>query len=87
MDPLVAARMMGRRRTESLLDRLTPRELEVLSLMAQGQSNHAIATRLFLTAKTVETHVRMIFQKLDLVQTADDHRRVQAVLQFLERSP
>jgi DNA-binding NarL/FixJ family response regulator len=86
MDPLVAAKMMGRRRTESVLERLTPRELEVLSLMAEGRSNHAIATRLVLTAKTVETHVRTIFQKLDLPQAADDHRRVRAVLQFLEQS-
>jgi DNA-binding NarL/FixJ family response regulator len=62
---------------------LTDREKAVLALMAQGRSNHAIANRLFVTEKTVEAHIRAIFIKLNLSPTADDHRRVLAVITYL----
>ena len=84
IDPLVAAKMLGRRQRGSVLDRLTPREREVLAFMAEGRSNHWIGNHLVLHSKTVETHVRAIFRKLDLVDSGQDHRRVQAVLQFLK---
>jgi len=67
-------------------DELTRRQRTVLSLMAQGRSNQAIADRLSLTPKTVEAHIRGIFLKLDLLPTEDDHRRVLAVLRFLQQS-
>ena len=70
-----------RRRTA--LDELTPREREVLSLMAEGRTNAGIARRLWLTEKTVETHVRTILMKLGLQISDDDHRRVLAVLTYL----
>ncbi len=62
---------------------LSDRELAVLALMAEGRSNHAIGRRLFLSQKTVESHVRNIFMRLDLSQEPDDHRRVLAVLHYL----
>ncbi|MDQ1404034.1 MAG: hypothetical protein QOG03_2350 [Actinomycetota bacterium] len=83
IDPMVAARMLGRARVEAVIDRLSPRERDVLALMAEGLSNQAICDRLFLNAKTVESHVRAIFTKLDLETSPTDHRRVRAVLQFL----
>ncbi|GAA4483993.1 hypothetical protein GCM10023171_16320 [Microbacterium panaciterrae] len=67
----------------SPLAALTPREHEVLVLVAEGRSNAAIARRLWLTPRTVETHIRGIFAKLDLIEDASDHRRVLAVLAFL----
>jgi DNA-binding NarL/FixJ family response regulator/class 3 adenylate cyclase len=83
IDPLVAEQLLRRRRSDVALARLTERERDVLSLMAQGRSNAAIADQLGLSAKTVETHVRSIFTKLDLPESPDGHRRVQAVVQWL----
>jgi DNA-binding NarL/FixJ family response regulator len=83
IDPEVVSQLLGRRRDESPLRELTTREREVLNLMAQGRSNQGISQKLFLSPKTVETHVHSIFQKLDLTTAADDHRRVLAVLTYL----
>ena len=83
IDPEVVARLLGRQRGHSPLDELTPREREILGLMAEGRSNQAIADRLILEVKTVEGHVRAIFSKLQLEPTAEDHRRVLAVLAYL----
>jgi DNA-binding NarL/FixJ family response regulator len=83
IDPEVVAQLVGRRDAEGPLDELTPREREVLGLMAEGRSNKAICDKLFLSPKTVETHVNSIFGKLNLPQAPDDHRRVLAVLTFL----
>jgi DNA-binding NarL/FixJ family response regulator len=82
LDPEVVATMLGRRRDDPL-DELTEREREVLGLIAEGRSNHAIAEQLVITERAVEKHVTSIFSKLDLAPTADDHRRVLAVLTFL----
>jgi DNA-binding NarL/FixJ family response regulator len=84
LDPEVVARLLGRRRKEDPLAQLSPREREVLALMAEGRSNHAIAEALVVTERAVEKHVTSIFSKLDLPPTADDHRRVLAVLKYLE---
>jgi DNA-binding NarL/FixJ family response regulator len=86
IDPEVIGQLMGRRRERDPLEELTPREREVLSLMAEGLSNRGICERLFLSPKTIETHVNSIFTKLRLAPAPDDHRRVLAVLAFL-RSP
>ena len=83
MDPEVVSRLVGRPRQDDRVADLTPREREVLSLMAEGRSNSAICAKLFLSPKTVETHVNSIFTKLRLAQAPDDHRRVLAVLAFL----
>jgi DNA-binding NarL/FixJ family response regulator len=83
IDPEVVARLLGRRRSHSPLDELTPREREILALMAEGRSNAAIAERLTLDLRTVEGHVRAIFSKLGLEPTTEDHRRVLAVLAYL----
>jgi DNA-binding NarL/FixJ family response regulator len=85
-DPDVVAAMLNGRRRRDQLNRLTAREREVLGLMAEGLTNPAIATRLQLTAKTVETHVRSIFQRLDLAVEAAHDRRVLAVLAYLRAS-
>jgi DNA-binding NarL/FixJ family response regulator len=82
-DPAVVSRLLGRRQGDYPLDSLTPREREVLELMAQGRSNQAIAEKLVVTAGAVEKHVRSIFGKLGLPVSAEDHRRVLAVLTFL----
>ncbi len=83
IDPSVVALLVGRSHERDPLEELTPRELEVLQLMAEGRSNHAISQQLFLTGRTVESHVRSIFLKLNLQQAEDDHRRVLAVLSYL----
>jgi DNA-binding NarL/FixJ family response regulator len=86
IDPTIVSRLLGRRRREDPVERLTEREREVLGLIAEGMSNKAIAARLFVTERTVEAHVTQIFQKLELPESADQHRRVLAVLAFL-RAP
>jgi DNA-binding NarL/FixJ family response regulator len=88
VDPTIVSRLLGRRRQASPLDELTPREREVLALLAEGLSNRAIAERLVVTERTVEAHVKQIFMKLDLQTSPDSHRRVLAVLAYLrgERS-
>jgi DNA-binding NarL/FixJ family response regulator len=83
LDPEVVSHMLGRRRREDPLDELTPREREVLGLMAEGRSNHAIAEQLVVTERAVEKHVTSIFGKLGLASKPDDHRRVLAVLAYL----
>jgi DNA-binding NarL/FixJ family response regulator len=83
LDPEVVSQLLSRRRRDRRLAVLTPREREVLSLMAEGRSNHAIARTLYVTEGAVEKHVRNIFGKLGLAQTGDDHRRVLAVLTYL----
>lgn len=83
IDPEVVGRLLGRPRTHSALDELTPREREILGLMAEGRSNQAIAERLGLETKTIEGHVRAIFSKLSLEPALEDHRRVLAVLAYL----
>jgi DNA-binding NarL/FixJ family response regulator len=83
LDPQVVATLVTTPERESALDELTPREREVLSLMAEGRTNAGIAKRLWLTEKTVETHVRAILMKLGLTVSDDDHRRVLAVLAYL----
>ena len=82
-DPTIVARLVGRAREDSPLDELTGREREVLSLMAEGHSNDAICRKLYLSPKTVETHVRHILLKLGIGETPDYHRRVLAVLAYL----
>jgi DNA-binding NarL/FixJ family response regulator len=83
IDPQVIAQLLGRPREDDPLAELTPREREVLGLMAEGLSNKGICGRLFLSPKTIETHVNSIFLKLRLMPAPDDHRRVLAVLAFL----
>jgi DNA-binding NarL/FixJ family response regulator len=83
VDPTIVSRLMARGEGGGPLAELTAREREVLGLMAEGYSNQAIRERLFLSPKTVETHVRQIFLKLDLRDTPEQHRRVAAVLAFL----
>ena len=83
-DPEVVAQLMGRRRQDDLLTELTPREREVLGLMAEGLSNSAIAKRLWLTVGAVEKHISSIFSRLGLYQGEDENRRVRAVLTYLE---
>jgi DNA-binding NarL/FixJ family response regulator len=85
LDPAVVAQLVGRSRKDDPLDRLTPREREVLELMAEGRSNQAISDRLVVTERAVEKHVTSIFAKLGLPADASDHRRVLAVLAYLRR--
>ena len=83
LDPSIVSRMVGRRRGDDPLSDLTPREKEVLELMAEGRSNKAIAEQLVVTERAVEKHVTSIFGKLRLPASSEDHRRVLAVLAFL----
>jgi DNA-binding NarL/FixJ family response regulator len=83
MDPEAVAQLLGGRSDDSPLDELTPREREVLELMAEGRTNHAIAERMVVTEGAVEKHVSNIFGKLGLPPSDVDHRRVLAVLAFL----
>jgi serine/threonine-protein kinase PknK len=82
-DPDVVAELVGQRRHRGTVEALTPRERDVLELMARGLSNGAIGRRLWITPGAVEKHVRGIFQKLDLPETPDDNRRVLAVMRYL----
>ena len=84
LDPTVVSQLVGRKRSNDPIDALTAREREVLELMAEGLSNSAIAARVFLTDRGVEKHVTSIFQKLQLPVAADTHRRVLAVVAFLQ---
>jgi DNA-binding NarL/FixJ family response regulator len=84
LDPSVVSQLVGRRRSDDPLDELTAREREVLEAMAEGLSNSAIAARIFLTERGVEKHVTSIFQKLRLPVASDTHRRVLAVVAFLQ---
>jgi DNA-binding NarL/FixJ family response regulator len=86
VDPSLMRQLVNRRRHEDPLDTLSPREQQVLALMAEGRSNAGIARRLWLAEATVEKHIRSIMTKLDLAQTDDDHRRVRAVIAYLEAS-
>ena len=83
VDPTIVSRLLGRKRREDPLDDLTRREREVLALVAEGLSNAAIAARLFVTARTVEAHVKQVFLKLRLDANPQSHRRVLAVLAYL----
>jgi DNA-binding NarL/FixJ family response regulator len=83
IDPTIVARLLSRRRRDDPLARLTPREREVLALVAEGLSNRAIAERLFVTERTVEAHTKQIFEKLGLFDDPTTHRRILAVLAFL----
>ncbi|MEY2567677.1 MAG: hypothetical protein QOE35_2206 [Actinomycetota bacterium] len=84
VDPGLVQELVSARRRDDPLAVLTPREREVLGLMAEGYSNAGIARRLFVAEGTIEKHVRSLLQKLQLAETADDHRRVLAVITFLD---
>jgi len=86
IDPTIVARLLGRRRRADPLEELTPREREVLGLIAEGLSNRALAARLYVTERTIEAHVKQIFLKLHLDASPESHRRVLAVLAYLRSS-
>ncbi len=86
VDPEVVAALLGRQRATGPLDELSDREHECLALMAEGRSNPEICERMFLSPRTVESHVRTIFRKLELDKTYHGHRRVLAVLTYLRAS-
>jgi DNA-binding NarL/FixJ family response regulator len=83
LDPTIVSQLLGRRRGQDPLAELSPREREVLELMAEGRSNQGIAERLVITERAVQKHATNIFRKLGLAESSDDHRRVLAVLTFL----
>lgn len=83
LDPLVVSELIGRRRNDDRLERLTTREREVISLMAERHSNQGIADQLVVTERAVQKHITSIFQKLGLTESTDGHRRVLAVLASL----
>jgi DNA-binding NarL/FixJ family response regulator len=83
-DPKLVAELLGRTRRTDPLDALTPREREVIKLMAEGQSNAGIAKTLWITQGAVEKHIKHIFSKLGIPATSDTHRRVLAVITFLD---
>ena len=85
VDPTIVARIMGRKRASDPLAQLSPREQEVLALVAEGLSNRAVAERLFVTDRTVEAHMASVFSKLGMEESPDPHRRVLAVLTFRRR--
>jgi DNA-binding NarL/FixJ family response regulator len=87
LDPEVVGRMLGRRRAGGPLEQLSPRERDVLAAMAEGKSNQGIADALVVTEAAVEKHVTGIFQKLGLGPTTTEHRRVRAVLAYLQEQP
>lgn len=84
LDPEVVARMLGTRRADARLAKLTSREMEVLALVAEGRTNLGISRRLWLTERTVETHVSSIMAKLDVAAMGTGHRRVLAVIAYLD---
>ena len=86
IDPEIVSRLFRRQREHDPLESLTEREREILALMAEGRSNQGICERLFLSPKTVETHVGRIFTKLGILPASEDHRRVLAVLTFLRQA-
>jgi DNA-binding NarL/FixJ family response regulator len=83
LDPTIVSQLLGRRRGQDPLAELSPREREVLELMAEGRSNQGIAERLVITERAVQKHATNIFRKLGLAESSDDHRRVLAVLTFM----
>jgi DNA-binding NarL/FixJ family response regulator len=83
IDPTIISQLLGRRRDDGPLERVTPRERDVLELMAEGRSNQGIAERLVISERAVQKHITSIFDKLGLTASVDDHRRVLAVLAFL----
>jgi DNA-binding NarL/FixJ family response regulator len=87
LDPEVVGRMLGRRQRESPVDRLSPREHDVLGAMAEGKSNRGIAQALFVSQAAIEKHVTSIFHKLELDPAQTEHRRVLAVLAYLRDAP
>jgi len=84
LDPTIVSQLLGRRRDQDPLAEITPRERDVLELMAEGRSNQGIAERLVISERAVQKHITRIFGKLGLTASGDDHRRVLAVLAFLQ---
>jgi DNA-binding NarL/FixJ family response regulator len=84
LDPEAVSQLMSPRNTDDAFGELTQREREVLDLVAQGRSNKAIAAQMFITEGAIEKHISKIFDKLDLAQSSDDHRRVLAVVNYMQ---